>query len=1392
MSVVQKQHAVASHRPVQHHGGHNASPQDDPPVDLRTNQTPASIEVVSNLAEDTVIGGVMDIATGANKVAMFANPFVDGAEEMLYIDENKKVYWARHMNPSKDEAQPAVLNGWSIEEVKPESTLVSTIEVVVAVHPQGSVWAFFLVQDSLGGYSLAPRQLVQDASVLGGLRWAGTGLLLVNKNRLQGLSVQYCKDRPATPFVFVTNPSEPRLYWFTSSFPTGAANIPWRLSGELKYDDADRNAPVMAAVDGPERPFSQGVAVPAVRIWSLDKTYLFETLYVPTQGLPYYRTQVGAFGGYDKLLGIWNSSDGGGVVVQPKPLPGTNQQLEIVSPQMGWSAITLDRPLDDVVVWQDADNLLHLYGRAADASLNVVHQLGWTEDPNMPRGWTKPVWDTHEDKTLKTVATTRALVGNVATFAVDPYPDELPSQHVMHQGVQPGESCAIYTQSIRTNFWYTEQVRLIPETLPKPYTVPRYQTALTVKDGYGSPMPGVRVSLTADVPVDLEVAGRFYRTGSITPVTLTTDLRGRITLRVVASGLSAPQMYATTPGLSQAVTVQMAADVHKFLAGNGTLPNHSGGFDAATVQNAKKPDGSTPLFPNIKKTGAAGDWPPSAADVVKWCRGAFSMDSDATLPTEMLAGLGAGEQVLAFTLQTHDPSRPGFQVYSRAEHLTAREQALIAKGGFIADWDDWVGDVWQGIRRGVTAVGEVFVDVANRAIELVITLADGVIQRLKAAWDDIVSAAHAIEGAFVALGAKLAEAIEWLRWAFNFHDVWMTKKALEGGVMQLTTLPTKLLEWLRKEGHKWIGNKDTEITQAFAQYRAMFARQGLGAFDSPTLGKDGKTTPEAMSMKTHMQSGHASWAQDHFLTASVDEARRGVKREPTDVPALDKLLTEIAGNDAWTRVQPIYDRLSAGFTGIFNWEDPQAAVTTTIVAFLDLFEEIAHLALGLADSALNLIIDFVEAILASVVNMLNEPLTGVPLLQTIYEFIQDCVGVAPEQYEELTIGRAATLFAAYPITIVYKAVFGETPFPDGKFPDLSKLNSSRSRLGHAHVGGPILPPSWTSQKVIQGYCGIFMAFDAFFDVIENAMVMPKEEINIQLPSWWYKIWAGNHMLAYGLGDWPAVWGIELPYESGNDNSAQNVLPCVMWAFSIVANGIDVGVAWKYGYFVNRFELEDTKDPKKYYSAMLFFLLGLGRTIMSGVRYEIADDKGYDYAIQNCAINVTSFFSATTGWVRYIYGLSFTKPAPPPPWATTMLVLKSLLDFVCDMYAGAGTVWQVAHEDNDRPMFDAPTLPLASGTVGQSYEGIPYSNAHGGFQPYDWFVRPVNYTPPLGKADGLPEGFSFDDSGTIKGDPKVPGNYQFYLVMQDDYGPSFFYESDGMLTLEIRPVPNEKK
>ena len=513
------------------------------------------------------------------------------------------------------------------------------------------------------------------------------------------------------------------------------------------------------------------------------------------------------------------------------------------------------------MAWQDADNYLHVYGRDETATLCAVHQTGW--DTGDLYGRVVPVWDSHESPVPGggQSLTTRPLVGQVDRYAVDAFPDFMPNQHVMHQGVPPGEACAIYTQSVRTSFWCVEKMRMVdPAALPKPYTVPRYQTSLTVKNAFGAPIGGVGVQISADVPVDLEVAGTFYRTGAVSPVTLVTDVRGQVTLRVVAAGLTVPDLYVTVPGLDQSATIQMAADVHKFLAGNATLPNHPDGFTAKVVEKATIPGSTTKLFPHLAPTGSQGTWPPQAADVVAWCQGAFAVDTGQPLPTAMTAGLAEGEQVLAFTIQTHDPTRSGFEVYTNSDQINAREASLDALDGFITEAEDWLGDVWQGIRHGVTEVSEVLVDLADSTIELVITLVDGVINRLKVAWDDILSAAHAVEAVFVAIGAKIQEALQWLKWAFDFKDAFLTAKALGQALGQLPTLLTPCSPSGSTSPTTSSSTETTRSTTAIEGAKAGLAGPRPSARWMPPAPPPGLSIPASGNAVTDQAQGpHANW-----------------------------------------------------------------------------------------------------------------------------------------------------------------------------------------------------------------------------------------------------------------------------------------------------------------------------------------------------------------------------------------------------------------------------------------------------------------------------------------------------------------------------------------------------
>lgn len=1321
-------------------------PDAPPDVAARSQLAPASIGVRGNLAEDTVIAGAMDIAPGRNTVALFANPYTGGLEEMLYIDEQATLRWARHVDHATG---PDDLGGWSTAAVADD-----VAEVAIAVHPNGSVWAFAIGAGAAAG-SLATFVLTPPAADDPDLDYRWEPRPVSYLRGLEGLSVQYCGDRPATPFVFAHDPQALQLVWFSPTRPADPETVvPWHQGGAVDYDEADRGAPWVAGVDSPVEVSSFGAArVRRVQFWTVVDHVLCLTTFDLDVSLR-TRYQLGA--GWDTVLGVCNTQLGAGAVVA-----GGGTQVAIAAPYGDGSPVAtveLDRALDDLTSWQDADGLVHVYGRDGAATLCAVHQTGWHDISTPPVvGLVAPTWDAHADAGGALVATTRPLVPSVATFAVDAYPDTLPSQHAMLQGVDAGEACAIYTQDTRTSFWAAEKVRLVPDSLPAPYLVRRYLTTLTVTNAYGAPAAGVEVSLSADAPVDLEVNGRFYRTGAVAPVRLTSDAAGAITLRVVATGLAMPQLYATVPGMSQSATVQVAADVHKFLAGNATLPNHPEGFTADVVQNAVKPDG-TPLFPGLNRGDAAATWPPSAADVVAWCQGAFAAEAGAPLPAALTARLGPGEQVHGFVLQTGDASQPGLRVFTSAEEIAARDAALAGSGGFLNDLEDWVGDVWQGIRQGVIAVVSAEIRTTARMIVLGIKLGEGVVEYLHATWDDAVSAAHAVEAVFVAIGAKIQEAIAWLAWAFDFKDALLTAKALRTAMSGAPYVVTPTIEAFSEIAHDFFLQKEAEVDALFDTLQQTLGQRSFNALRSPagSVPSDLQPTARVSSAADQMQGPHANWLMDK-MGGGHGAARLDAFVEPTGPLAdaagdlIDELFEVLSSAGAFEELMAAIDDVGQLFANLFDARDAESAIAAEISTVLDLGRHLVLAVLTFLDDVVGQALDWAARALPEALKILDAPLDGVPFLSMIWDFILEQAGESADDYP-FTLGMVGALFAAYPATLVFKATTGEAPFPDAELPfRLEDVEGLRD-----------LEPT-KALLFFQAFQGLVQTIDAGLDLAFNLESASAGEIEVsQTVS---RGFAVAHFVAYVVGDYPAFWGYPaIDHENRQDPTV--VLPYTRYAFTFLFNMVDLFLSYRWGWLQAR--AGSTASPTaKFVTKVDTAVFGWFRIGVQLYEYSEKEDPTW-YDQWNLWINLTAYIQTATGFVRDI---NDTFRTPPTEVA---LAVKTLVDVLGDIFSGISTVIQPLHEVTHPPRISprGSVIELPEGTVGHEYASSEFEAADG-WAPYDWSLLPHDGGP-------VPEGLGVTATSivngvekrvVVSGIPKQPGRFTFALHVEDNYGPA---------------------
>ena len=280
------------------------------------------------------------------------------------------------------------------------------------------------------------------------------------------------------------------------------------------------------------------------------------------------------------IAGTWNASGKLGCILVTQQNPVGHPDVYTLSAVWpGTSGVDLrsldtylDARLENPSCWADGEGRLHVYG-LTEGTLRVVHQTTIALSESVAH----PVWDTHpltvDGSSDVDVAVTRAVVSSVDTWAVDPFLNDYPDQHVMHDDDVPaGERCAIYTQDVTTTWWSREVVRLPAVT--KMYRAMRYGSQVTLTER--ARRPGPRLPRLTDVRPSRRPGDRR----SVLPVR-TEPLRHGADRRLRAAhdqGRRAQPHRDVDPpcgrgSVRRDITSTPATEVHRFLDGGSADPS---------------------------------------------------------------------------------------------------------------------------------------------------------------------------------------------------------------------------------------------------------------------------------------------------------------------------------------------------------------------------------------------------------------------------------------------------------------------------------------------------------------------------------------------------------------------------------------------------------------------------------------------------------------------------------------------------------------------------------------------------------------------------------------------------------------------------------------------------
>ena len=608
-----------------------------------------TIQADSMLMHDMLRSTSLEVSSREGAVALFANPFRGGAIEALVLQTDPTHGDVlRHLQRTP--------GGWIVRD--PAAVPIAANSVVTATDPDGRVWAFY-----------TPRTH-GNAGVMLQLTGAQTWAVQTQSPALTAdvhLRVTYAIGVPSqVPIVYA-----------------------WDEKGGLIMYEWSPGGTWIG------RAGSIGHAVRDLTLLPLGSSDVLSTISArlkvcrPGDDQVYSYLVTPDMNGFKLVGGVAFKAAGLRLVIGPA---GDAMALGVAGDRLSMYACR-SAPADDrraghgpgrPAVQERGRHIRRIWPRAclsARAGWFAVGAppAGWQEDMHIGAMWANPRWaravvDGTSPPVYRNVA--MPLDGHVVRLFADPHPD-----HTTVLLEQEGGAYALMTQDRPTGAWCREPIHLVPSQ-QAPVAVRAYRSQLTLLDESGTPVPGEVMHVTADALVQIRIGEAYCMVGPGLSQPVVTDWRGRATVVSLATGLTAPALSVTADGVANGRVVRGDARVHAYLAATGDLPMRAR-FSGAVLKAATV--GTVPLIP-------AATWDKVDAD-------------------QLVASIGSVYQAVSappgtarggFVIQSLDPSRPMFRTLASRAELDAElaaHQANPAYAGVLEDAADYLGVLWEGVRR---------------------------------------------------------------------------------------------------------------------------------------------------------------------------------------------------------------------------------------------------------------------------------------------------------------------------------------------------------------------------------------------------------------------------------------------------------------------------------------------------------------------------------------------------------------------------------------------------------------------------------------------------------------------------------------------------------------------
>ncbi|MBS0265403.1 MAG: hypothetical protein JSS02_25940, partial [Planctomycetes bacterium] len=664
-------------------------------------------------------------------------------------------------------------------------------------------------------------------------------------------------------------------------------------------------------------------------------------------------------------------------------VPLTGQSAVIPSPV---SAVTCAGALID------DSGMTRIYATDSNYQLWVLRQTGSTNNPQDPNPWSWTFW--------------HPLGNNCTALCNGPGTNRTRELFVL----DADSFLNLCSQETVSRSWQTALVRQPTGAHETPYYVAQYVTEITVYNESGNPEPNVLVTVSVAEPVSIWVSGKQYLLDATHSQPFNTNAMGKITFSTLALGLHTAELTLQAPGFAAPYTVYPPQNIHQQLAE----------VDAPTLTAAKA---RTQSVPSVVQS------PLVDSQHQTYCAASATVMQDAfKIQQKHNIQPGAPGPVSPGTvLSVIPPSCPATGPWSDP-------------GSWDSFWRDLAHfgeDIWHGIRNGILALENVAVDFEEGAIKLTVALEGlgaAVIKFVVKTIQDVVSA---VSSAFRYLGAKIEQAIDWLKEFFDWGDILNTKRVMEYYLNEVLgnlvnnldpNSPSYIQPLIEAQFEALIklvvGDKQDSGTGVFSRAKQTF---GTTTFNGtvaqtpvdPKVGSQGlQPTGTQNTFQAHqVKSSYARTKSETHIHQGgrVTPSGGGAACAALDAGALDDFFTLVTSllksNEQGSPYSQARAQLQANLKSL---KHPRDLFSTALNDFLAMMKELVEIVIKIIEDVLLALLKIAGAGLAGFQDLLNYPL-HIPVISWLYQQISD---------HPLTLLDLFCLIMAIPATLIYKLIWG--------------------------------------------------------------------------------------------------------------------------------------------------------------------------------------------------------------------------------------------------------------------------------------------------------------------------------------------------------------------------------